>query len=42
MGYGHVYAASHYIDAWNAVTNVQGWTADEIARLKEHFDQRSR
>jgi uncharacterized membrane protein len=42
MGYGHVYAASHYIDAWIAVTNVQGWTADDIARLKEHFDQRSR
>jgi len=41
MGYGHVYAATNYIDAWIQVTNVQGWTPEEITRLKEHFDQRS-
>lgn len=36
MGYGHVYAPEHYIDAWAAVTDVK-WSADEIERLKEHF-----
>jgi uncharacterized membrane protein len=37
MGHGHVYAPEHYIDAWMEVTNVQGWSADDIARLKRHF-----
>ncbi len=37
MGYGHVYAPAHYIDAWLAVTNVQGWSAADIARLKQHL-----
>lgn len=37
MGHGHVYAPEHYIDAWMEVTDVQGWSADEVARLKEHF-----
>ena len=35
MGYGHVYAPAHYIDAWIEVTDVQGWSPDEIARLKQ-------
>jgi uncharacterized membrane protein len=33
-GYGHVYAAEHYIDGWVAVTRPPGWNADDIARLK--------
>ena len=37
MGYGHVYAPSHYIDAWIAVMNIQGWSAAGIARLKQHL-----
>jgi uncharacterized membrane protein len=37
MGHGHVYAPEHYIDAWMAVTDVQGWSADDVARLKRHF-----
>jgi uncharacterized membrane protein len=37
IGYGHVYAAEHYIDAWVEVTDVKDWSADDIARLKEHF-----
>ncbi len=37
IGHGHVYAAEHYIDAWVAVTDVQGWPDGEIARLKQHF-----
>lgn len=40
MGYGHVYAAPHYIDAWIEVTNVQGWSTEEIALLKQHFSKR--
>lgn len=37
IGYGHVYAPAHYIDAWIEVTDVQGWSADEIARLKQYL-----
>ncbi len=37
MGLGHVYAGEHYIDPWIAVTDVQGWSAADIARLKEKF-----
>jgi uncharacterized membrane protein len=37
MGYGHVYAPQHYIDGWVAVTDVQGWSPEEIERLKQHF-----
>jgi uncharacterized membrane protein len=40
MGHGHVYAPEHYIDAWMAVTDVQGWSGDDVARLKEHFARR--
>lgn len=35
IGYGHVYAAEDYIDAWLAVTAPEGWTADDIERLKD-------
>ena len=37
IGHGHVYAPAHYIDAWVEVTDVQGWSADDIARLKRHL-----
>jgi uncharacterized membrane protein len=37
MGYGHVYAPEHYIDAWVAVTDIQHWTPDALARLKQHL-----
>jgi uncharacterized membrane protein len=36
VGYGHVYAAAHYVDAWEAVTEP-GWAPDDIARLKAWF-----
>ncbi len=36
-GLGHHYAASHYIDAWIAVTEADGWTDADVARLKNHF-----
>lgn len=34
MGYGHIYTAPHYIDAWRAVTEPEGWDEAQIARLK--------
>lgn len=40
MGHGHVYAPEHYIDAWMAVTDVQGWSAEDVDRLKRHFARR--
>ncbi|WP_159593317.1 alpha/beta hydrolase [Chelativorans xinjiangense] len=40
MGHGHVYAPEHYIDAWIEVTDVQGWSAEQITRLKREFEER--
>lgn len=42
MGYGHVYAPEHYVDAWIAVTNVQNWSPEMIARLKTHLANAAR
>ena len=36
MGYGHVFAPEHYIDAWVEVTEPDGWSTSDIARLKAH------
>lgn len=33
-GYGHVYAAEHYIDAWLALMEPEGWSAQDVTRLK--------
>ena len=37
IGYGHVYDSANYVDAWIEVTDVRGWSAREIARLKRHL-----
>lgn len=37
IGYGHVYAPAHYVDAWVEVTDVRDWSADDIRRLKQHL-----
>jgi uncharacterized membrane protein len=42
MGYGHVYAPEHYVDAWVAVSDVQDWPADALARLKDHLAEEAR
>lgn len=42
MGYGHVYAPEHYVDAWVAVTDVQDWSADAIAKLKQELATKAR
>ena len=37
IGHGHYFAPEHYINAWVAVTAPEGWTSDEIERLKARF-----
>jgi len=39
IGYGHVYAPAHYIDAWIEVTDVRDWSPEEITRLKQHLSR---
>jgi uncharacterized membrane protein len=39
IGYGHVYAPAHYIDAWIEVTDVRDWSPEAIARLKQHLSK---
>lgn len=34
-GYGHNYSPKNYIEAWNAVTQPEGWTVDHTQRLTE-------
>jgi uncharacterized membrane protein len=42
MGYGHVYAPEHYVDAWAAVTDVRNWPREELAKLKRHLGDAAR
>lgn len=37
MGFGHVFAPEHYVDAWVAVTDVHDWSAEALIRLKSHL-----
>lgn len=41
MGYGHVFAPQHYIDAWMAVTDPPGITPGDVARVKALFAKRA-
>lgn len=34
-GFGHTFAARHYIDAWLALIEPAGWPPDQVSRLKE-------
>ena len=36
-GFGHVFAPSHYIDAWVALLEPPGWPPQEVERLKARF-----
>lgn len=36
-GYGHNFAPESYIDAWIVVTQPEGWTPEDVARLKQRF-----
>ena len=42
IGYGHVYAPEHYVEAWVAVTDVRHWSPEALARLKEHLGNAAR
>ena len=42
MGFGHVYAPEHYVDAWVAVTDVSDWSAEALTQLKNHLAARAR
>ena len=42
MGFGHVYAPEHYVDAWVAVTDVNDWSADALTKLKEQLAAKAR
>ncbi len=37
LGYGHDYAARHYIPAWAAILSAEGWSDEQTARLIEHL-----
>jgi uncharacterized membrane protein len=37
LGYGHVFAPAHYVDAWLTLMDVEGWSPEQIAGLKEHL-----
>ncbi len=41
MGYGHVYAPDHYLNAWIEVTGTDTWSPEQIKRLKTLLIQRS-
>jgi uncharacterized membrane protein len=40
-GFGHNFAAEHYIDAWIALTEPNGWSDDMTTRLKGRFRSRA-
>jgi uncharacterized membrane protein len=42
IGYGHVYAPEHYVEAWVAVTDVRHWSREALARLKDHLGSAAR
>jgi uncharacterized membrane protein len=42
MGFGHVYAPEHYLDAWVAVTGSHKWKPETLAALKKHLAAQAR
>jgi uncharacterized membrane protein len=39
IGYGHVYAPAHYIDAWIELTDVRDRSPEEVTLLKQHLSK---
>lgn len=37
IGYGHVYAPQHYLDAWYALTAPEGWDEASLASLRQRL-----
>lgn len=42
IGYGHVYAPEHYVEAWVAVTGVSNWSPEALAALKTYLANAAR
>lgn len=42
LGYGHVYAPEHYVNAWVTVADAPDWTPDELTRLKTYLGEQAR
>lgn len=40
FGYGHEYAAEHYLDSWYALTDPEGWDEQSLRRLRDHVNER--
>jgi uncharacterized membrane protein len=40
MGFGHVFAPENYMDAWSLVLGTDGWSPEELARLRQHLSVR--
>lgn len=38
-GFGHEYAATHYLDAWMALMQPEGWSEEELERLRALFER---
>jgi len=39
-GFGHVYSRQAHAEAWAAILQPEGWTADDTARLQQHLSDR--
>ncbi|HSL57796.1 MAG TPA: alpha/beta-hydrolase family protein [Acidimicrobiales bacterium] len=39
-GHGHLYTSRQYLDAWVAITEPDGWTDDDTARLGDIVEER--
>lgn len=42
MGFGHVFAPEHYVDAWVTLTEPQGWSQQALFRLKTYLAEQAR
>ena len=40
-GFGHEYAVEDYLEAWVALSEPEGWSNEELARLRRHLSERS-
>ena len=40
MGFGHVYAPSHYVAAWREVAGIDDWSPRDLTRLARVLDER--
>ncbi|TVR65668.1 MAG: hypothetical protein EA422_03525, partial [Gemmatimonadales bacterium] len=36
-GFGHTFAVTHYLDAWLALAEPEGWTPSGLVRLRSHL-----